>query len=88
MEMDGQLSLANMTLQDPVQITPIEFAKEIDDLVRRHKFNHVNAVTYWAEKHEVNIEDLPQLINKPLKEKLKIDYENLNYLPKNARLPL
>ncbi len=77
-----------MNLQDPAQINPIEFAKQIDDLVKRHNFNHVSAITYWAEKNAVNIEDLPPLINKPLKAKLQSNYEALNYLPKSGKLPI
>lgn len=77
-----------MNLEDPGQINPLEFQNQIEDLVRRHKFDHIQAIKYWAEEHEISIEDTVPLINKTLKAKLQIDAEEINYLPKHARLPV
>ena len=70
------------------QITPNEFAVEIEDLVRRHRMNYVDSVVHWAKEHDVNLEDISSLINSSLKSKLRVDYEKLNYLPKSNRLPI
>jgi hypothetical protein len=77
-----------MKLDDPIQITPVDFAKEIDDLVRRNNFDHIQAIKYWSEKHNVNIEDTAPLINRNLKSRLQTDYESLHYLPRSGKLPI
>jgi hypothetical protein len=77
-----------MNLEDPGQINPLEFQKQIEDLVRRHKFDHIQAIKFWSENNEVSIEDTVPLINKPLKAKIQFDAEKINYLPKRARLPV
>lgn len=75
-------------LINDAQITPAEFFQEIENLTKRHKFNYIDAIIFWAEKHEINVDDLSSLVNKNLKNKLQLDYEKLNYLPKTSKLPL
>jgi hypothetical protein len=76
-----------MKLLDEFQITPLEFFQQIEELIQRHKFNYVDAIIFWANKNDVNVEDLTSLINKNLKNKLQADYEKLNYLPRTGKLP-
>jgi hypothetical protein len=51
---------------------------------------YIDAVIYFCEKHEIDVETAASLIkgNSNLKASIRIEAENLNYLPKTSRLPI
>ena len=67
------------------------FAQEIEQLVLLNKdMNYIDAIVHFCEKHSLDLESVPKLISKPLKEKIKCDALELNFMKKTtrAKLPL
>ena len=70
---------------------PSRFAQEIESLVQKNvEMNYIDAIIHFCEMNNIDIESVPKLISKPLKEKIKYDAIELNFLKKTtrARLPL
>jgi acid phosphatase class B len=66
------------------------FYKEIDKLVIKHKLSYMDAIVYFCEKNEVEIETAASMIkgNFRIKSQIQQEGELLNYLPKTAKLPV
>lgn len=68
---------------------PTKFAQEIEALVHINKeMNYIDAIIYFCEKNNIDLESVPKLISKPLKEKLKYDAIELNFLKRTSRAKL
>ena len=65
-----------------------EFSLHIEDLVKEHKISHMDAVLKYCEDNLVEPEEVAGKINKSLKEKIALNMQELNYLPKQASLDL
>jgi len=67
-----------------------KFAQEIESLVKKNGFNYIDAILTFCEENKIEMESVSKLISKPLKEKLKYDAIQLNFLKKTtrAKLPL
>jgi len=68
---------------------PTKFAQEIETLVLENKdMNYIDAIVFFCEQNNVDIESVPKLISKPLKEKIKYDAQQLNFMKKTSRAKL
>ena len=68
---------------------PNKFAQEIEDLVQVNvEMNYIDAIVYFCEKNSLDVESVPKLISKPLKEKIKYEATELNFLKKTSRAKL
>ena len=68
---------------------PSRFAQEIESLVHTHDgMNYIDAIIYFCEKNNIDVESVPKLISKPLKEKIKYEAMELNFLKKTSRAKL
>ena len=70
---------------------PAKFAQEIETLVLENKdMNYIDAIVFFCDKNTIDLESVPKLISKPLKEKIKCDALELNFMKKTtrAKLPL
>ena len=68
---------------------PSKFAQEIENLVQVNaEMNYIDAIIYFCEQHNIEVESVPKLISKPLKEKLKYEAMELNFLKKTSRAKL
>ncbi len=68
-----------------------KFAEEIETIAHDNKgMSYIDAIVFFCEKNNVDIESVPKLMSKPLKEKLKCEAMELNLLKKtsHAKLPL
>jgi len=67
-----------------------KFAQEIEQIVKNSKINYIDAIITYCEENSIEIETVSKLVSKPLKEKLKHDATELNFLKKTtrAKLPL
>ena len=63
-----------------------EFSLYIEQLVKEKKLNHMDAVLEYCKENFLEPEDVKSLINKSLKEKIEMNFRDLNYLPKQAQL--
>lgn len=68
---------------------PTKFAQEIEVLVKNNKdMNYIDAIIHFCEKNNIDLESVPKLISKPLKEKIKYDAMELNFLKRTSRAKL
>ena len=68
---------------------PTKFAQEIETLVLENKdMNHLDAIVHFCDKNSIDVESVPKLISKPLKEKIKCDALELNFMKKTSRAKL
>ena len=65
------------------------FAQEIEKLVQVNKdMNYIDAIVHFCDKHSLDLESVPKLISKPLKEKIKYDAQQLNFMKRTTRAKL
>ena len=69
-------------------LTPSKFAMEIETIVANENMNYIDAICYYCEINELEIESVTKLVSKPLKEKLKYDAQELNFMKKTSRAKL
>lgn len=71
-------------------MTNDKFIKEIETLVTKYKLDYMDAVVHLCEKNNIEIEAAASIIKNNIKIKSKIQAaaEDLNYLPRSARLPV
>ena len=63
-----------------------KFSNDIEILVRENKeMNYIEAICHYCESNNVEIESVSKLITKPLKEKLKWNATELNYLKRTSK---
>ena len=70
---------------------PARFAQEIETLVLDNQdMNYIDAIIHFCEKNSIDVESVPKLISKPLKEKIKYEATEINFLKlsSRAKLPL
>lgn len=70
-------------------ICPSKFAQEIEKIVQtENDMNYIDAIVFYCEKNKIDLESVPKLISKPLKEKLKYEAIELNFLKRTSRARL
>ena len=68
---------------------PTKFAQEIEYLVKiNEEMNYIDAIIYFCEKNNIELESVPKLMSKPLKEKVKSNAIDLNFLKRTSRAKL
>ena len=65
-----------------------QFAQDIDAIVKDDNLGYIDAIVDYCEKNAIDVESVPKLISKPLKEKLKWEATELNYLKRTSRAKL
>ncbi len=67
------------------------FTEAIENIALENKgMSYVDAIVHFCEKNNLDVESVPKLITKPLKEKLKCEAMELNLLKRtsHAKLPI
>ena len=80
-----------INLQEEIEkkfLTTTKFTTDIENLVKRTKLNYIDAIVMYCDENNIDILSVPKLISKPLKEKLKCDAIELNYIKKTSRAKL
>lgn len=67
-----------------------DFSFRIEQIVQEKNMSYMDAVVWYCEETGFEIEIAAKLISGALKSKIKIEAEDLNYLPKSntIKLPL
>jgi hypothetical protein len=66
-----------------------KFSQIIEEIVKVNKdMNYIDAIIYYCEQNNIEVESVGKLVSKPLKEKLKCDAINLNFLKRTSRAKL
>ena len=69
-------------------LCPTKFAEEVEKIVQSNNFNYIDAILAYCEEHKIEIEAVSKLMSKPLKEKLKYDAQQLNFMKRTSRAKL
>lgn len=64
------------------------FSLHVEELARKYKISHMDAVLKYCEENYLEPDDVKNLINKTLKDKIEMNMRELNMLPKKAELDL
>jgi len=68
---------------------PAKFAENIESLVLENRgMNYIDAIVHFCDQNNIDVESVPKLISKPLKEKIKCDAQELNFMKKTSRAKL
>ena len=68
---------------------PSKFAENIESLVLNNKdMNYIDAIVHFCDQNNLDVESVPKLISKPLKEKIKYDAQQLNFMKRTSRAKL
>lgn len=67
-----------------------DFIKSIDTLVKEKNIEYIDAVIHYCDKHNIELETAGAIIKKSaiMKNKVQLEAETLNFLPKSSRLPI
>ena len=65
-----------------------QFAQDIETIVKNDNLGYIDAIVHYCEQNEIDVESVPKLISKPLKEKLKWEATELNFLKRTSRAKL
>lgn len=69
-------------------MTSQKFSIIIEEAVKNHRLSYMDAIVWWCEKNEIEIETAAKLCNGVIKEKLRYEAQELNFLEKPNRLPI
>ena len=65
-----------------------KFAEDIEALVLKTNMNYIDAIVEYCTTNNIEVESVGKLVSKPLKEKLRYDATELNYLKRTSRAKL
>ena len=70
-------------------MTSAKFSQEVEKIaVTNEDMTYIDSVLHLCDLNEIEVESVPKLISKPLKEKLKYEAQRLNYMKKTSRAKL
>jgi hypothetical protein len=67
---------------------PSRFAQEVEKLVVQESVSYIDAIIAFCEINKIDLESVPKLLSKPLKEKIKCEATELNFLKKTSKARL
>ena len=64
------------------------FTLTIENIVKEKDITHMDAVLWYCEQEGLELDGLGALLSKGLKEKIEANARELNFLPRQAQLPI
>jgi len=64
------------------------FSLEIESIAKEKRVSHMEAVLWYCKKEGIEPDTVGSLISKSLKEKIEANAIELNFLPRQAQLPI
>ena len=64
------------------------FSLEIENIAKDKRISHMEAVLWYCTKQGIEPDTVGTLISKSLKEKIEANARDLNFLPRQAQLPV
>jgi hypothetical protein len=68
--------------------TANEFSLHIEKVVAETGDTHMDVLLKYCEDNYIDPADICSLISKSLKDKIEVEFQELNYLPKQATLDI
>jgi hypothetical protein len=65
-----------------------KFSSEIEEIVKSSKLSYIESVLHYCEENSIELETVSKLISKPLKERIRCEAMDLNFLKKSSRAKL
>ncbi len=70
-------------------MTSAKFSQEVERIALNNPdMNYIDSVIHYCETNEIEIDSVGKLISKPLKEKLRHEAQQLNFMKKTSRAKL
>lgn len=69
-------------------MTAAKFSTEVETLVNNDAMSYIDAIIHYCDNNDIELETVPKLISKPLKEKLRHEAQQLNFIKKTSRAKL
>ena len=70
-------------------MTSAKFSQEVEKIaVTNSDMNYIDSVLHLCDLNEIEVDSVSKLISKPLKEKLKHEAQQLNFMKKTSRAKL
>jgi hypothetical protein len=64
------------------------FSMEIENIAKEKRITHMEAILWHCNKQGIDPDTVSSLISKSLKEKVEANARELNFLPRQAQLPI
>ena len=64
------------------------FSLNIENIVKDKNITHMEAVLWYCQKEGIEPDTINNLLSKGLKEKIEAKARELNFLPRQAQLPI
>ena len=68
--------------------TPKTFTLQIEKIVKDKGISHMEAVLWYCNEEGIEPDTVGSMISKGLKQKIEANARELNFLPKQAQLPI
>ena len=67
-----------------------EFSLNIESIVKEKRITYMDAIVDYCESNDIDLSTVKSIINKSLKEKIKIEAQERNMVkfPRSGKLPL
>jgi hypothetical protein len=65
-----------------------EFSIYIEEQVKEKKCGYMEAILNYCDEKDLDPQNISSLISQSLKDKVRVEAEELNYIKKRAQLPL
>jgi hypothetical protein len=72
----------------PTRDEMMNFAKAIEEMMRRHRCNHIDAIVEYCRETGLEIEVAASLVNSNLKSKIESDAQEMRMMPTVSKLPI
>lgn len=73
-------------MKDTMFKTASQFSLFIEQMASEKRMTHMDAVLKYCEDNFIEPDEIKSLINKTLKDKIEVDMQEANLLPKQATL--
>ena len=62
-----------------------KFAEDIEALVLKSNYSYIEAIVFYCENNDIELDLVGKLVSRPLKEKIRCEAMDLNFLKKTSR---
>ena len=68
-------------------LSPQDFTITIEHIKKSKNMTYMDAIQYYCEQNKIEPETIGKLVQGALKQKVREEAENLNFLPKTTKIP-
>ena len=87
--MSTETNMEKKNLLEDKFMTSAKFSQEVEKIaVTNENMTYIDSVLHLCDLNEIEVESVSKLISKPLKEKLKYEAQQLNFMKKTSRAKL